>query len=319
MNRILLTALLGGLVLAGLGCASQAFPNSTGSVAEPAAPPMAQPMPAMEDSAANQGKSDAYGGEFDDGVAAQPTAQAQAQGQERMIVYTGLISLQVNDTAEAINQINTILDSVNGYIASRSVVEYGENKLRGTISIRVPAAALENTLSQIRALGVKVLRETQDSNDVTAEYTDLDARRKNMEAYEVELQALLETVRERTGKADEILAVYNQLTQVRGEIEQIKGRQNYLQNTSALATYTVEFVPVEEVVVQGDPGWNPGQTAAAALDRLVTTLQSLGDVAINLALFVIPVLLIMVLPLVLFVLVLRAILKRRSNKKPVTA
>jgi len=59
----------------------------------------------------------------------------------------------------------------------------------------------EPTLAQIRALGIKVLRETQQSADVTAEFTDLDARRKNLEAYEVELQKLLETVRERTGKA----------------------------------------------------------------------------------------------------------------------
>ena len=117
------------------------------------------------------------------------SAPGQAQAEERMIVYTGLMSLQVNDTADTINKINTLLTGVNGYIASRSVVEYGENKLRGTISIRVPAAQLETTLAQIRAMGLKVLKETQESNDVTAEYTDLDARRKNLEAYKVECKS----------------------------------------------------------------------------------------------------------------------------------
>lgn len=242
----------------------------------------------------------------------------QAEAEARMIVYTGLMSLQVNDTADTINKINALLTNVNGYIASRSVVEYGENKLRGTITIRVPAVQLEPTLAQIRALGLKVLKETQDSNDVTAEFTDLDARRKNLEAYEVELQKLLETVRERTGKAEDILKVYNQLTEVRGEIEQIKGRQNYLQNTSALATYTIDLVPVEEVVVQGDPGWNPGATISRALDRLVTILQGLADVAINLAIIVLPVLLIVALPFVIFVLIVRAIWKRRGAKKTAT-
>ena len=126
-------------------------------------------------------------------------------------------------------------------------------------------------------------------------------------------------MRERTGKAEDILAVYNQLTQVRGEIEQIKGRQNYLENTSTLATYTIDLVPFEEVVVQGDPGWSPGTTISLALDRLVTIMQGLADVAINLAIIVVPVLLILAIPVVILILILRALVKRRTGKKPVAA
>lgn len=317
MKRIVLLTSLLVLAVLGIGCGAPAAMNQSRTAdVIPAAPPAPMEAPYDADDSGSDGMkylptaAPASGGE---------SAPGQPQAEERMIVYTGLLSLQVNDTADTINQINTLLTSVNGYIASRSVVEYGENKLRGTISIRVPAAQLETTLAQIRALGIKVLRETQESNDVTAEYTDLDARRKNLEAYEVELQKLLETVRERTGKAEDILAVYNQLTQVRGEIEQIKGRQNYLENTSTLATYTIELVPVEEVVVQGDPGWSPGTTVSLALDRLVSIMQGLADVAINLAIIVLPVLLILAIPIVIFALIVRALVKRRTGKKPVAA
>lgn len=312
MKRILISMILFGALLSVIGCSAAPAAAPT---AAPAMPLPAMEMPDLDDSGGAAPRP------------AQPTVAPargsvntpnQAEAEARMIVYTGLMSLQVNDTADTINKINALLTNVNGYIASRSVVEYGENKLRGTITIRVPAVQLEPTLAQIRALGLKVLKETQDSNDVTAEFTDLDARRKNLEAYEVELQKLLETVRERTGKAEDILKVYNQLTEVRGEIEQIKGRQNYLQNTSALATYTIDLVPIEEVVVQGDPGWNPGATISRALDRLVTILQGLADVAINLAIIVLPVLLIVALPFVIFVLIVRAIWKRRGAKKTAT-
>lgn len=243
----------------------------------------------------------------------------QAQDDLRMIVYTGALSLQVNDTADTINKVSDILKNVNGYIASKSVVAYGKDKLRGTINVRIPAAALETTLGQIKALGIKLLKETADSNDVTAEYVDLDARRKNLEAYEVELTKLLETVRERTGKAEDILAVYNQLTQVRGEIEQLKGRQKYLENTSALATYTIELVPIEEVIVEGEPGWNPGQIFAESLDALVGALQGLATLLIRFTVTVLPILLICLLPLALFVLILRWFIKRRQAKKAATA
>ncbi len=244
----------------------------------------------------------------------------QAQADTRMIVYTGDLSLQVNDTADTINKTNELLKNVNGYIASKSVVAYGKDKLRGTISVRIPAAALDTTLTQIKALAVKVLSESANSNDVTAEYVDLDARRKNLEVYEVELQKMLETERERPGsKAEDLLAIYNQLTDVRGQIEQIKGRQKYLENTSALATYNIEFVPIEEPVVEGKPGWDPGKVFTESLDALVGALQALVDLLIRFLVVILPILIILFLPVVLFILFVRWLWKRRQAKKPTAA
>ena len=235
-----------------------------------------------------------------------------------MVVYTGSLSLEVQDAKDTVNKIEALLQANKGYISSRSLVAYKEDKLRGTITIRVPAIALDSILAQIKAFGIKVLREDSKSDDVTQEYVDLDARRKNLESYEVELTKLLDTVRERTGKAEDILAVYNQLTEVRGQIEQIKGRQNYLENTSTLATYTIELVPHEEVVVVQE-GWDPGNTARQALHSLVSSLQNLADLAIVLVLYVMPVFLIFVLPIVIVVLIIRSIVRRRAPKQTMPA
>lgn len=323
MKRFILTSILAALIALAVGCGGQVG-NVFGRVENglPAAAPTTAPaMTGSYDSSAGGAVPQRKG----QVPAAQPppsggqTDSYNAQDTTRMIVYTGSISLQVNDTVETVNKIQDLLKPVNGYVSSKSLAADSKDKLRGTISIRIPAAALETTVAQIKALGVKVLKEDQASNDVTEEYTDLDARRKNLEAYEVELQKLLDTVRERTGKAEDILAVYNQLTEVRGQIEQIVGRQKYLTNTSTLATYTIELVPVEEVVVEGQPGWDPARTARTALDRLVATMQGLGDVAINFVLYLLPVLLVVFLPVAIFVWIVRAVLKRRTPKKAVTA
>lgn len=251
--------------------------------------------------------------------AAGASDQANQAQEPRMIVHNGELSLQVNDTADTINKIDDILKNANGYIASKSVVAYGKDKLRGTLQARIPVAALEATLAQIKALSVKVLKETADSNDVTADYVDLDARRKNLETYEIELQKLLETVRERTGNAEDILAVYNQLTDVRGQIEQIKGRQKYLENTSAMATYTVELVPIEEIVVEGTPGWNPGRIFTESLDALVSALQSVVNLLIRFVVIILPLLLLCLVPLAIFVLLARRFIKRRQTNKTTPA
>jgi hypothetical protein len=314
MKRFILISIFAMIALLAIGCSAA---NRAQTTSESAPPLPAQPY---NDAVTNKGN--AAGGMTAPDSAPAPRAPSetdstayQAQDKERMIVYTGSLSLQVNDTADTINKITDVLKTVNGYIASKSVVAYGKDKLRGTITVRIPAVALDPTLAQIKALGVKVLKEDANSNDVTSEYVDLDARRKNLEAYEVELQKLLDTVRERTGKAEDILAVYNQLTQVRGEIEQIKGRQNYLQNTSTLATYTVELVPIEEVVVEGKPGWDPGRVFSESLDGLVGSLQALIELTIRFTIGVLPVLILLFLPFIVLFLIIRFFWKKREPKK----
>jgi hypothetical protein len=321
MKRFILLSLFVLTAALAIGCSGANLAQTTSESAPPMPPSAQQPY---NDAVTNKGS--AAGGDVVPGTAPLPRAPSetdstayQAQNDQRMIVYTGALSLQVNDTADTINKITDLLKNVNGYISNKSVVAYGKDKLRGTITIRIPAVALEPTLAQIKALGVKVLKEDANSNDVTSEYVDLDARRKNLEAYEVELQKLLDTVRERTGKAEDILAVYNQLTQVRGEIEQIKGRQNYLQNTSTLATYTIELVPIEEVVVEGKPGWDPGRVFGESLDGLVGSLQALIELTIRFTVGVLPVLILLFLPFIVLFLIIRFFWKKRAPKKVVPA
>jgi hypothetical protein len=238
---------------------------------------------------------------------------------ERMIVYTTSLRIEFADTEKAVDQIRALASNLKGYVADSNVSRDSKNRLRGTITLRLPAESLDSAIAQLKALGLKVLGENSNANDVTEEYTDLDARRKNLEAYEVELQKLLETVRERTGKAEDILAVYNELTRVRGEIEQIKGRQVYLERTSAMATVTVELVPHEEVVIAEPDQWLPDRTMREALRSLVSTLQALADIAIWLILYVLPVLIVILLPFVILALIIRwLVLRGRKAKKVAT-
>jgi hypothetical protein len=87
-----------------------------------------------------------------------------------------------------------------------------------------------------------------------------------------------------------------------------------LEKTSALATMTVDLTPREEVQVLEPETWVPNRTAAQALRALVQALQAIIDLAIWLVLFVLPVLIVLLLPFVLLALILRAIIKRRGKK-----
>ena len=165
-------------------------------------------------------------------------------------------------------------------------------------------------------MAVRVLRDSLSGEDVTQEFTDLGSRLRNLEATEVELLALLTEVRQRPGaKTSDILEVYEKLTQIRGEIEQIKGRMQFLSNLTSLATIQVELIPDALDAPVIEEGWRPLVTLRQASARLIRTLQALVEAVIWLIIYVLPVLILMALPFVLLALAIRA-LRRRTSRTP---
>ena len=107
-------------------------------------------------------------------------------------------------------------------------------------------------MTQLRALSKEVLSETSDASEVTEEYTDLQSRIRNLEATENQYLTLLT----KAEQIPDILSVQDRLNQVRGEIEQAKGRLQVIDDLTALATITVRLsLPLASVEAQPNQGW----------------------------------------------------------------
>lgn len=104
----------------------------------------------------------------------------------------------------------------------------------------------------------------------------------------MELRQLLGTVRERTQKASEVLEVYDKLTKVRGDIDRIQGRLNFLKQMTALSTINLELIPdlLSKPIIE--PGWRPLAIARTAARALVASLKGLATILIRLLVFVVP-------------------------------
>ena len=162
------------------------------------------------------------------GDAAQPDFGAlELVDADRMIVRTGNLTLIVNDVAQSMERITQIAASFDGYVVSSNQFKEGE-RLVGQIAIRVVSGSFDETIRMMRALALEVVAETSTSKDVTEEFTDLKARLGNLEAAELQLVRIME----KAEKVEDVLAVQRELTRVRGEIEQTKGRMQYLERTS---------------------------------------------------------------------------------------
>ncbi len=210
---------------------------------------------------------------------APPREEAAYEGDERMIVRTGEISLVVKDVADVQDEIARLAVRFDGYVVS-SQISGEEQEMRGWISIRVPDDKFEQALAELRELAVRVKSESTNSQDVTEQYVDLKSRLKNAEATESQYLALLERA-----EVEETIRIYELLHQVRREIEQTKGQMQYLERTSSMSLISVRFQPEATTKPLVRAGWSALETLKSAVRGIATFGQWLGTTAIWLLIF----------------------------------
>ena len=222
-------------------------------------------------------------------VAAIRNAEPAAPAMPRMIIRTANVKILVDDTAKTVDAVTQAVESVGGYVAGSHIWREGE-LLRATLTLRVPSDKLTSTLASIRGLAKRVENETISSEDASQEYVDLESQLRNLEATEVELRELMTTVRKNAKKASEVLEMQQQLSAIRSQIEQIKGRMRYLSQVAAMSTVSLEVAPdlIQQPVVE--PGWQPVVIAKDASRALVGVLQSVATTAIWFLIYVLPIL-----------------------------
>lgn len=125
----------------------------------------------------------------------------EAGGQERMVIQTATMRVSVADTVEAMNATTALAKSMGGYVVSSD--RYSDttyNKVtytRTSITIRVPAAKLEEAMQKIREMSADgknggVLSESLSGEDVTSDFVDSSSRLRNLKAAEEQLVRLME-------------------------------------------------------------------------------------------------------------------------------
>lgn len=226
--------------------------------------PMPEPAPAppdMDKGFTTEEASSNWGGGSGDGYA----------DIERIIVRSGNMSLVVDDVSAARDDITALAEAAGGYVVSSHIWGDEENP-SGRLSIRVPEETFESTLSALRDLSVRVENESTESRDVTEEYVDLQARLGNAEATEAQYLALLE----KADTVEDTLNIYRALSQIRQEIEQLKGRIQYLEQTAAMSLITINLEPSSSGAALVKPGWNAGEILKGAVRGLTVFGQGLA-------------------------------------------
>ena len=299
------------LVVAALlgGCGSAAS-NPLTTVGGPVSGQPAEAPAAMPSAAASAARDGSFGSANGGTTTTGGTEVAAPDGSGPLIVRTGQMDLQVADLEAAIRSAEAAVTAVGGYV-SGSQRSGDADKASASVMFRIPAARWTETLDALRKLGTKVLGEQTSSQEVTAQVVALGARLANLRVTETALQGIMD----KATKIPDVLAVQEQLTGVRQQIEQLTAQKQTLENQAALASLTVNFTPPPTVAVtQVREGWDPAREVDQAAAALVGLGQGLAGAGIWLLIVWVPILLVGGLIALLAFVVLRRI--RRTTATP---
>ncbi len=311
MKKLLPILLLSLLLLT--SCSPVATPSARYSLDAQSSMPEALPTQAAAMDPAAPAAGNAKGAVTGNAASSVPSA-------ERMVIRNAQISMVVDEPGRAMETISRMASGMGGYVVSSNLYKTastGDVEIPAAqITVRVAADRLNDALTQIHALtkdpAKDITSEVVTGQDVTKEYTDLSSRLKNLQETEAQLREIMKSAQ----KTEDVLAVYNQISQINEQIEIIQGQMQYYKESAALSSIAVNLTARVAIKPVEVTGWKPEGIARDALQSLVNTLQFIASAAIWIILYILPTLLIIAIPLIILFLIIRALMRR--NRTPRT-
>lgn len=239
---------------------------------------------------------------------------------DKLVIKNATLSIAVDDPHRSMDNITQMADAMGGFVVTADMYQQtlsnGVQVPQVSMTIRVPVDRLNEALTTIKKeTDQPIISENVSSQDVTADYTDLNSRLTNMQAAEKQLQEIMASAT----KTEDVLSVYSQLVSVREQIELIKGQMKYYEQSAALSSISIQLIPNASMQPITIAGWQPKGVAKQALQSLIHTLQSLANFGIRLAILYIPVLLVIFVPIGLIIWGIVSLVRKIRRPKAIPA
>ena len=160
---------------------------------------------------------------------------------ERKIVRNATIRFRVSSQIESGKRIVALVKQFSGLITSEEQSRESGN-LQTNMTVRIPANRLDAFLESLLKESVYTDSKSVTAEDVTKQFVDTEARIRSQKATEEKYIQLLKQAR----NVQEVLAVEEQLRQMREEIEVREAELRELKTNVALSTINLTFYEVGE-------------------------------------------------------------------------
>lgn len=225
----------------------------------------------------------------------------------RKIIYNASLEMETEEFDATRDKLLEAASAASAWVQSSDEGGSAENGSRWVrYTFRVPSDSYADFLNDAAAAG-NVTYKSETTEDVTADYVDLEARLESLRTQEARLLELAQ----QAGDLADLLAIEEQLAQVRYEIESYTGQQRVY---DSLLAYSTVDVSLDEVRILTPVSGNFGSRAVTAFKESWRNFaDGVQDVAIGL-IYLLPALLVLAAVVLAVFAILRAARRRRPQK-----
>jgi len=305
MNRWILFLLAGLILVAGVGCAKSGSESRNDYATEEPAPPAPAEAPAVDGDFGFNDAADSA--EYEKATA----EEAGTQEYGNKIIKTAYMNMETYDFDETVQKMKNLLTGMGGYVESssesgQSLQDDGYVRRYAHFEFRVPEASYETFINSVGDLG-NVIDSSQGGQDISFQYMDTEARLESLEVQEERLISILE----KAEKIEDVIALEQELSRVRYEIESLQGQLRHWDNLVSFSRVSVDVNEVREytdITEEPDTLWERiGDTLRRSFKSLVNFLETVLVVLTA----VLPFLLLMGVIALIVVLIVRAATRKQ--------
>jgi len=188
---------------------------------------------------------------------------------ERKTITSVEMSIEVDNASWTIDDIITRTTAAGGYVSSSSVYDLSYDstpRQEGYVTVRIPSENYTAFVKDIENLG-DLSSKSITGTDVTEEYIDLEARLNNLQKQEKRLTEILNM----SNTVEEVLSVEQELERVRGEIDSLTGRLQYLDNRIDFATINIRVTEPTPIT----HSWGMRDALSSSVQGFVSTVRAM--------------------------------------------
>jgi len=202
---------------------------------------------------------------------------------DRMVSQNASLSMVVKNVEETNQAILLYTKNLGGYMVSNSLSSPNDAAY-ATLTVRVPSENLDDALSYFRSQSLNTTAENITGNDVTDQYSNLDALIANLTA----TKTRYEQIRESATEISDLVDVTREITSIQNQIDSYVGQQTYLEQIAKYSLISIDM-STDELALPFAPKdtFRPALIFRQAVRSLLTFMQTLAGNAIWLSVYAI--------------------------------
>ena len=196
---------------------------------------------------------------------------------DRKLIKTVTMDAETEHYDDLIAALEEKLTALGGYTENRQTGSYGKTRRWSEMAIRIPAGSLTSFVAHVTE-HANVLHTSEETVDVTLQYSDTEAK---IAALELERTRLMELLAE-AQNLSEILEIEARLSDVTYELERYESRKRGYDNQITYATVHLRIEEVEVLTPMEEPTvWT------RIRDGFMESLEGVGDGFVDLFVYLV--------------------------------